>query len=649
MKNAPIAGGALLALLVLGAALTWTQGGRYANQLAGLVSEERTRLPVPGAVVRVASATDAPREIKTADDGRYRIGVNSGALTVSVQARGYQTTTGIFAATDPALNEFALDVVLRPYAVAGVVRDSATQKPVAAALLSADDATAQSADDGRFRLERIEPGAKIKAEATGYYPQEIVWPGSAVLDFTLTARMIVVAVSSADQNKPLPATIMVGGVKYTADAQGRVSLREPAPGARIAATFEDYAGAETAYSGQAVVELALKPAAFRGVVKSARSGKPIAGAMVFVDGVAAISTNDDGKFGLAEVKPGARLKIKAAGYAINDMAVPPAPTAEIAMTPFAARGVYVPFGLLANESKIRGIFDLVDRTELNAIVVDVKSDRGKLAFNPEGAQLKALASPDVHMDVRELLRQAHARNIYVIARLVTFKDDPLAQKRPDLAVKTRGGKIWKDGESLAWVNPYLREVWTYNINIAAEIAKLGFDEVQFDYIRFPSDGNVSDIAFSQPNTPETRAATLRAFLNEVNRALKPYPIFISADIFGMTVWTKEDMGIGQHIEDIAPRVDYIQPMIYPSTFSADNLGYANPPAHPYEVIYRSVKNAMDRVSTPVRPWLQAYPGRNPTYSLREYLLQKQAANEAGAAGWTFWNAGGVYDAALFGP
>src|SRR5512143_40441 len=533
MRTAAIIGLGLIALLALVAVLAWTGGGRYANQLSGIVSDERGRAPVPGALVHVAAASELPREAATGDDGRYHIGISNLPLTVSVQARGYQTTTGIFQANDSALKEYALDIVLRPYAVSGVVRDAATQKPVPDAVLSASDASAQSEDDGRFRLERLEPGAKIKAEATGYYPQEAPWNGGATLDFTLTPRMIVVAVSSADQKKPLAATVVVNGVKYAADAQGRVNLREPAAGARISATFEDFAGAETTYTGQAVVELVLKPAAFRAVVKSARSGKPVANAMIFVDGAAVITTNDDGKFGLAEVKPGARLKIKAAGYALNDMPVPAQPSAEIAMTPFAARGVYLPFGLLASEAKVRGLIDLVNRTELNALVVDVKSDRGKLAFNSDNPVLKTLATPDVHMDVRDLLRLAHDKNIYVIARVVTFKDDPLAAKRPDLAVKGRSGKIWKDGENLAWVNPYLREVWNYNIAIATEIAKLGFDEVQFDYIRFPSDGNVSDIYFSQPNTPETRAATLRAFLNEVNRALKPYPIFISADIFGM--------------------------------------------------------------------------------------------------------------------
>ena len=115
----------------------------------------------------------------------------------------------------------------------------------------------------------------------------------------------------------------------------------------------------------------------------------------------------------------------------------------------------------------------------------------------------------------------------------------------------------------------------------------------------------------------------------------------------MVVWTHDDMGIGQRLEDFAPRVDYLQPMVYPSTFSSDNLGYKDPPAHPYEIIYRSVKNAATRVPTPIRPWLQAYSIRNAPYGLAEYLLQKKGANDAGSAGWTFWNAGGSYDASLF--
>lgn len=642
-----IGGLAVMVLFIIGLGAAWLQNTSYARTLSGLVSDEHTKQPVGGASVRIQRAGEAARETKTDDGGHYSIGIANGTLSVTVQARGYISTSGPFQAADPLVKEFPLDVVLRPYAVSGLVKDSTTQKPILNAALNAGDVSTQTAADGRFTLERVEPGVTLKAEASGYYPHEAQWNGDGALEFVLSPRTISIAVHNGSDGTALKATVLINTSKYLTDAQGRLTVREPDSNARISATAEDFATAETTYTGQTVVELALKPSAFKAVVRDARTNQPVPGATVFVNGAPALSTNDQGKFGLPEAKPGTTLLIKAAGYALLNTTVPSAPSMDIALTPFAVRGVYLPFGLLTLPARVKGLIDLVDNTALNALVVDVKGDRGHLAFHSDNPLIKAMGTEEVHMDLKELLRLAHEKKIYVIARVVTFKDDPLTKARPDLATKSKDGVIWRDAEKLGWANPYLHEVWDYNIAIAKEIAILGFDEVQFDYIRFPSDGNVSAIYFTPPHTADSRAAALRGFLNEVNKALKPYPIFISADIFGMVVWTHDDMGIGQRLEDFAPRVDYLQPMVYPSTFSSDNLGYKDPPAHPYEIIYRSVKNAATRVPTPIRPWLQAYSIRNAPYGLAEYLLQKKGANDAGSAGWTFWNAGGSYDASLF--
>jgi hypothetical protein len=292
---------------------------------------------------------------------------------------------------------------------------------------------------------------------------------------------------------------------------------------------------------------------------------------------------------------------------------------------------------------------LIDRTELNALVVDVKSDRGQLAYAsqvPLAVQLGVGGDRKGWITLADLLAEAKARDIYTVARIVVFKDDPLAFGVPELGVQRTDGSIWTDGEGLGWSNPFREEVWDYNIAIAKEVAVLGFDEVQFDYLRFPSDGDVKVIVYGTENTLEARTAAIREFARRVTDALRPYGIFTSADVFGLTVWVEpeSDMGIGQRVADVAPFVDYLCPMVYPSTFRPSNLGYADPVAHPYEVVYRSQLAAEERVplTTLVRPWLQAY-----WYSLDQMLLQKQAANDAGAPGWTFWNAAGVYNEALF--
>lgn len=638
----------LIAMFAVGATVAWVQDVQNTKVLLGQVVDEQNRQPIAGAMVRVASSAQDARATQTDESGNYRIPIGSAPVTVTVQARGYQPTTGPFTPDDPLIKDFRLDVVVRPYILSGTVKDISTRKPIVYASLSAGDAQAQTGEDGRFTLARIEPGAKLKIEATGYYPFEAQWTGESALDFTLTAKTIAIAVSNVADGKPLKASVLVNSARYQTDAQGRIVIREPESNAKISASADDFATAETTYTGQAVVELLLKPSSFKAVVKNARTGKPIAGATIYVNGVAALSTSDEGKFGLSDIAPGTPLRIKAAGYALCEGKVPATPSMDIALTPFVARGVYLPFGLLGNESKVRALIDMIDRTELNALVVDVKGDRGRVSLHSDNPLIKAMGTELVQMDLRELLRIAHEKKIYVIARIVTFKDDPLTKVHPEWAVHTKSGAVWKDGEQLGWANPYLRQVWDYNLAIAKEAAALGFDEVQFDYIRFPSDGNVNDIYFPPPHTPETRAAALRDFLNEVNKAFKPYPVFISADVFGMTVWTHDDMGIGQRLEEIAQRVDYVQPMVYPSTFTSGNLGYANPSKFPYEVIFRSMKAAAERVSTPLRPWLQAYSSRDVAYGIKEFLAQKRAANDAGTAGWVFWNSAGEYNPSIFG-
>jgi hypothetical protein len=293
---------------------------------------------------------------------------------------------------------------------------------------------------------------------------------------------------------------------------------------------------------------------------------------------------------------------------------------------------------------------MIADTELNAVVVDVKGDRGWLAYDsqlPLAVELGVYASG--LMDIREFLDICRQRGIYTIARLVVFKDNPLAHGKSELAVKQGDGTVWLDQEKLGWANPFREEVWHYNIGIAREVAQLGFDEVQLDYVRFPSDGDLDKIVYEEEATSETKTTAIRTFMVWMREALEPYDVFLSADVFGLTlvVDPESGMGIGQRVIDIAPHVDYLCPMVYPSTFIPGNLGMANPILHPYEVVAESVSRGMALTSTLIRPWLQAYSLYGVEYGLEEQRVQRQAAEEVGACGWTFWNAGGRYDARLF--
>jgi hypothetical protein len=329
---------------------------------------------------------------------------------------------------------------------------------------------------------------------------------------------------------------------------------------------------------------------------------------------------------------------------------PGPPCVEFVMEPFQAKGIYVSLQLLYERDRILQYLDFIAATELNAIVIDVKGDYGYIGWDSNvelaetiGAERKK-GKNSITLD--ELIAEAKKRGIYTIGRFVVFKDNPLANGKPELGALRADGTVWIDGEDLAWANPFKEEVWDYNIALAKEMAEFGFDEINFDYIRFPSDGDVGAIVYEEENTLETRTTAIREFITRMRRELEPYGLFVSADVFGLTIWVKpdSDMKIGQRVIDIAPQLDYLAPMVYPSTFIPGNLGYDNPSAEPYNIVYRSQKQAEERVPpyVKVRPWLQGY-----WYSLDEMKQLKQAAIDSNSTGWTVWNAAGNYDPGLF--
>ncbi|MBI4505954.1 MAG: GTP-binding protein, partial [Chloroflexi bacterium] len=229
--------------------------------------------------------------------------------------------------------------------------------------------------------------------------------------------------------------------------------------------------------------------------------------------------------------------------------------------------------------------------------------------------------------------------------------DPLARARPYLAGRdARAGGPWVDGEGLAWTDPFRPEVWEYNVALAVEAARLGFDEIQYDYVRFPTDPSaatsVDRAVYSQPNDEARRGAAIAGLLRRTQEALRPYPVRLSVDVFGYTTWHEDDLGIGQHIEALAPHLDVLAPMVYPSTY-ADGLPLAEryvPAArYPYEIVNLSVRRAVERLrrfGTEVRPWLQYfndYTAASVPYGAAEIEAQKRATRDAGGRGWMFWD------------
>ncbi len=349
-------------------------------------------------------------------------------------------------------------------------------------------------------------------------------------------------------------------------------------------------------------------------------------------------------------KAGSTLRVRACGYQRVEevMSAPLLPTPGlIRLMPFSPKALYLSFYGIGERSIRESALKLIQETELNALVIDVKGDRGMIPYKSSIPLAKEVGGQRI-ITVRNidgLLKSLKEKGIYTIARIVVFKDHPLALARPDLALRNQNGEIWRDRESLAWVDPFKKEVWDYNIQIAVEAAKLGFDEIQFDYVRFPDAGAPR---YSMANTQENRVKAVSGFLQEAKSRLMPYNVFLSADIFGYVCWNLNDTYIGQKLEDLTPHVDYLSPMLYPSGFQYGIPGYRHPVANPYEIVYLTLKNAQERTQispTRFRPWLQAfrdYAFDRRFFNGKEIRDQINASSKFGSQGWMLWNPSNVY-------
>src|SRR5208337_1270945 len=315
----------------------------------------------------------------------------------------------------------------------------------------------------------------------------------------------------------------------------------------------------------------LSPLAYTGIVIDGSTKRPVEDAIVTLEDIE-VRTDRNGKFQING--HGDAIGLRAYGYKRESISVVelkdhPNP---IALAPMMPKALYLSFYGIGSTKLREAALGFVDKTELNAVVIDVKGDRGMIAFKTSLALADQAHSNQLTTmrDAKALLDQLHHDNIYAIARIVVFKDDPLATARPDLAVKRAGGAIFRDRERLAWTDPFNAEVWDYNISIAVEAAGLGFDEIRFDYVRFP---DAPGLKLSKPTDMKSRLGAISGFLAEARRRLTPYNVFLAADIFGYVAWNLDDTHIGQRLEELAPIVDYISPMLYPSCFQFGIPGY----------------------------------------------------------------------------
>ena len=253
------------------------------------------------------------------------------------------------------------------------------------------------------------------------------------------------------------------------------------------------------------------------------------------------------------------------------------------------KGIYVT-GAMAGTSGMDDLIALVDRTELNTMVIDVKNDDGRVVYEMDTPMVSEIgSSKKLVSDMPGLIQKCKEHDIYLIARIVAFKDPFLAENRTDLALHDESGNLFRDSSGLAWVNPYKEEVWEYLLEIAEEAVAIGFDEIQFDYIRFATDSGMKNVDFGPEAEEKSREAVITEFVEYASERLHSQGIPVSADVYGIVIDSELDASlVGQNYYEMSKYLDYISPMVYPSHYGPGNLGLAIPDAQPYETIYRSM-------------------------------------------------------------
>jgi len=340
-----------------------------------------------------------------------------------------------------------------------------------------------------------------------------------------------------------------------------------------------------------------------------------------------------------------RLFTGSAGASVNLVPISGAVPATTFRTPLPEeiRGVHITGPLMSLPGKFAQYLAL-KRDGLNTVEIDLKDEDGNVSF-VNGAPVIARhdGAARSYFDPKQAVAQAHKAGIYVIGRVVSFEDPITAVAHPDMAIHKSNGSIWTTSGGLAWLNPYSREAWRYDVAVAVAAAKAGFDEIQFDYTRFPSDGDLSIIRYPGAH-PQPMKQTIAAYLRYAASRLHPLGVRVSADVFGLSA--TRDLGIGQFPSQIGKVVDTIYPMTYPSHYTPGEFNLPNPNDAPAATVADSLRDfraQLEGERAAVVPWLQDFSlGR--TYSPADVAAQIAAARQADAGGFMLWNADGVYTA-----
>jgi hypothetical protein len=333
------------------------------------------------------------------------------------------------------------------------------------------------------------------------------------------------------------------------------------------------------------------------------------------------------------------------------------PAPPLHRPPARMRAIYVNAWAFGGK-RFHELVRLADRTEINTFVVDVKDDTGYLTYRSEVPTANEIGANQQlrARDIRDRLRVMREHGIFAVARIVVAKDPLLASKKPQWSVQHVSGGLWRDRLDFAWVDAFNDSVWIYAAELAAEAVRLGFEEVQYDYVRFPDEpeSRLASALFPGRRAGETKRQGVTRNLRLLRQRTRSLGVPFTIDVFGLTTSARTDMGIGQYWEDLVTTADVVLPMVYPSHYTRGVYSLKHPNSEPYQVIRRAMQDALRRSaplgeSAEIRPYLQAFTLGQPRYTPALVREQIRAAEELGLDGWVLWNPRSAYDAAIFRP
>ncbi|HWQ12450.1 MAG TPA: putative glycoside hydrolase [Roseiflexaceae bacterium] len=651
--------------------------------LTGTVTDAYTGQPVSSATITLGEDT-----LTTDAGGKYQIERWSTKDILQVRASGYEPVT-IELAAKPQLDRpqppaVTLDAIsIRPNTLSGAITDSYTGQPLAGALVVASETiSATTGANGRYTLAGLPERFTVRVSARGYEPLAQDLARTTQFDTALRPNTLSGVITDRFTGQPVAgATVRAGEASATTGADGRYTLEGVPERATVTVDAEGYAELSQAVERATALDAVLRPDVLKGTLVDAETKEPVRNATVIVTTNLAssdvsyvrIDNSADGRFTLDGIPEQGFVQVLAPGYRKAVVELKPGSVPEtIALEPFTARAFYVTAAVASRWDLLMKYFDTIERTELNAIVIDIKSDLrddlGLVYYDSQVPIVRELGTSKPNMDLPKILGEAKRRGIYTIARVHMFShDNVLADARPEWAAKDKQtGGVFADYPTpsirYAWLDPWNQNVWDYNIQLSVEAALLGFDEINYDYIRFPSlEFSAEDkhrLQLSREGTDEEKYANIVEVLKRSHRAINGAGAFFSVDVFGYTAFRPSPL-IGQDIARMAEHTDYVMPMVYPSHFSPGEFGFANPAEHPYEVIQRSMAAGAEQVRGKralLRPWLQEFtliwvPDELLVeYGPAEVRAQIRAVEEAGrSGGWVLYDSDNVYNAEALLP